>query len=814
MGNKHSAGELHHEAKLAASKFESDELHILKKTWDDLAERNDGKGIDKEIFLQYFPLTGLLGDRLFAQFDVKGNGLIDMDEFVTGLAVCSRGSVDDKIHFIFNMYDTSHDNTVSKEELTTLLNQVPTSVLHMAGINDVMDNAYNDEDGYVETSPSLSRSTSRVASPEPGSSSPLTPEREESPFSQGDEECDEKLSFSSGSSFDSVDQYTNHDIVEKAFEECDLNHEGRLKYEEFKMWVQRTPAILDYLESILPFVGRKEENISGDHKQKEALPMMQNARVVSNRRVQELQRMGSMSSLRIPSTGRPPTHSPRPNSVLSRTNTPDFFQGCSTPPEALGRSQSSGSLEGDEHRELEEQVKGLIYQAFEMTHSLTIRNGLQDFIDVHYGEAIFAPRKDSQIYKEIISKEGFLWKKGERMHFWNKRWYLMSGNCMYYYLHKDDVRPKGVIFLTGCLIDKIVDESSEMKGYFGIELLHQDLCTGEHHKHDRRVVYCKSDADRNEWLLQMQMAAHVVPIERDYVIGKELGKGRFSTVCDCVNKTTTVKYAVKIIEKAKIEPEEKALLRTEIAVLKLVNHPNIIKMEGIYETRTHMYIVMEKLTGGELFERIVGRPRFTEDEAAKLIRPLLESVGYLHDLGIVHRDIKPENVLCGDNFDEVKIADFGLSKMVLPTEKMDTACGTLSYVAPEVLTMQGYGQEADLWSIGVILFLILCGKLPFDGANHDDIINATIKAEIRVSPGVWTALSEEARDLIKKLLHKDPKERISARTALRHPFIVKLCPHHHRPKSHGHSNHSSRRSTPKMPASMSSNSIMSLNSAA
>ncbi|CAE7669535.1 mlkA, partial [Symbiodinium microadriaticum] len=225
----------------------------------------------------------------------------------------------------------------------------------------------------------------------------------------------------------------------------------------------------------------------------------------------------------------------------------------------------------------------------------------------------------------------------------------------------------------------------------------------------------------------MQHSAQVVPIEQDYVIGRELGRGRFSRVCECVHKVTGVRYAVKIIEKATIEPEEKSLLRTEIAVLKLVNHPNIIKLEGIYETRSHMYIVMEKLLGGELFERIVGKPRFSEEDAAKLIRPLLESVAYLHDLGIVHRDIKPENILCGENLDELKIADFGLSKMLLPKEKMDTACGTLSYVAPEVLTMQGYGQEADLWSVGVIMFLVLCGKLPFDGNNHDEIIRCTIQ---------------------------------------------------------------------------------------
>lgn len=303
----------------------------------------------------------------------------------------------------------------------------------------------------------------------------------------------------------------------------------------------------------------------------------------------------------------------------------------------------------------------------------------------------------------------------------------------------------------------------EMKGYFGFEITHQDMCTGEHHRHEKRVLYCKSEDERERWVSMLQHAAHVrtterkpvymfivwcdlaarlcslspmqvVPIEDDYVIGKELGRGRFSIVCECVHKMTGVHCAVKIIDKATIEPEEKSLLRTEIAVLKLVNHPNIIRMEGLYESKGYIYIVMEMLKGGELFERIVGRPRFSELEAAQLIKPLLESVAYLHDLGIVHRDLKPENILCGEELDDLKIADFGLSKMILPKEKMDAACGTLSYVAPEVLTMQGYGKEADLWSVGVIMFLLLCGKLPFDGDDHNEIIRSTIQVCMRIHP--------------------------------------------------------------------------------
>lgn len=182
-------------------------------------------------------------------------------------------------------------------------------------------------------------------------------------------------------------------------------------------------------------------------------------------------------------------------------------------------------------------------------------------------------------------------------------------------------------------------------------------------RHETRNLYCKTEAERDSWLTALQHAAQVIPIEEEYIIGRELGTGRFSVVCECVHKITGVVYAVKIIDKASIEAEDKALLRTEIAVLKLVNHPNIIKMQGVYESRNRLYIVMEKLVGGELFERIVGRPRFSEEEAAKLIRPLLESVAYLHDLGIVHRDIKPENILCGESLDDIKIADFGLSKV-------------------------------------------------------------------------------------------------------------------------------------------------------
>jgi hypothetical protein len=435
--------------------------------------------------------------------------------------------------------------------------------------------------------------------------------------------------------------------------------------------------------------------------------------------------------------------------------------GAASPTSQPGRPHRSMSQQSLGHFEgaydAEELARSYLIQAMETTLSQEMRAEIQEILAKHGGGIMTVENIEKEVYHKVVAMEDYMWKKGKSFfHKMTKRYYLLSGNCVYYYYRKEDVRPKGVIFIAGCLVERIKDKEMEMKGYYGFELVHQDLCSGEHHNHDRRIFFCGSEDARDKWVVAIQHAAHVVPIEDDYVIGRELGRGRFSVVCECVNKATGVHCAVKIIDKTTIEKSEKESLRTEIAVLKLVNHPNIIKLEGLYETRKYIYIVMEMLKGGELFERIVGRPRFSEAECRRLLRPLLESVAYLHDLGIVHRDLKPENILCGEELEDLKIADFGLSKMVMPKEKMDAACGTLSYVAPEVLTFQGYGKEADLWSVGVIMFLLLCGKLPFDG-DSQEIIRSTIQGDFKVNPTVWGKLSEDAKSLITSLLAKSPK---------------------------------------------------------
>jgi len=259
-----------------------------------------------------------------------------------------------------------------------------------------------------------------------------------------------------------------------------------------------------------------------------------------------------------------------------------------------------------------------------------------------------------------------------------------------------------------------------------------------------------------------------------YDIKEELGKGAFSVVKLVVNKTTGEKAAVKIIDKKSCTTEQDAKrLKTEVEILKKVNHPNIVGLKDMYETDSELYLVIELVTGGELFDKIVEKGQYTEKEASVIIHKLLEAIVYLHKINIAHRDLKPENLLLKSTNDtEVMLSDFGLSKIVGQESMMETACGTPYYVAPEVLSATGYDKEVDLWSVGVITYLLLCGFPPFYGESLPEVFEQIMKAEFEFPAPYWTDISAEAKDLISKLLVVDPKKRLSGADALKHPWIV------------------------------------------
>lgn len=257
--------------------------------------------------------------------------------------------------------------------------------------------------------------------------------------------------------------------------------------------------------------------------------------------------------------------------------------------------------------------------------------------------------------------------------------------------------------------------------------------------------------------------------EDHYELGKELGRGATSIVYKCEQRGTATQWAVKIINKK----VEKKIVSTEIGVLLKMNHPHVIRLKELYETDTQIYLVLELVTGGELFDRIVTRGYYSEKDAAKCVKDLLEALKYLHENDIVHRDLKPENLLYENNGDDarLKIADFGLSKIMEKEVMMNTVCGTPGYCAPEILKGRRYDCSVDLWSVGVITYILLCGYEPFFDDNEAEMFKKIIKVDYEFDPQWWSEVSENAKDLIRKLLSRDPKQRLTAAQALAHPWV-------------------------------------------
>ncbi|CAM8989304.1 unnamed protein product [Rhodiola kirilowii] len=263
-------------------------------------------------------------------------------------------------------------------------------------------------------------------------------------------------------------------------------------------------------------------------------------------------------------------------------------------------------------------------------------------------------------------------------------------------------------------------------------------------------------------------------LKERYNLGNKIGHGQYGTTFLCVEKETGKHYACKSIAKRKLlTADDVEDVRREIEIMHhLAGHPNVIRIKGAYEDAVAVHLVMELCGGGELFDRILMRGHYTERNAAKLARTVLEVVKACHDLGVMHRDLKPENFLfVNDEEDSPLMAiDFGLSVLFTPGEIFSDVVGSPFYLAPEVLRKR-YGPEADVWSAGVIIYILLCGVPPFWAETEEDIFEEILHGSIDFSLDPWPCISDSAKDLVKKMLVRDPRKRISASEALCHHWV-------------------------------------------
>jgi len=262
-------------------------------------------------------------------------------------------------------------------------------------------------------------------------------------------------------------------------------------------------------------------------------------------------------------------------------------------------------------------------------------------------------------------------------------------------------------------------------------------------------------------------------IEEYWDIKEKLGQGSFGTVRKCIRKKDGLVAAVKIIRKRDLNKKELKTLDREAEILTKATHPNCVLLYDIFDTKHHLYLVMEICEGGELFDAICEN-NFTEKDAAKVVKQITEALIYLHEKGIVHRDLKPENLLYATkDRKNIKLMDFGLAKALdNDDEALETRCGTLHYVAPEVLSKNPYTHACDFWSLGVVLYVLLCGYLPFYHEERAITVRLVRSGKFDFDDEEWAAVSDNAKDLIRKLLELDVNKRISGEEIMQHPFIT------------------------------------------
>jgi serine/threonine protein kinase len=346
---------------------------------------------------------------------------------------------------------------------------------------------------------------------------------------------------------------------------------------------------------------------------------------------------------------------------------------------------------------------------------------------------------------------------------WKTRVIILTTSSIYY-CRKNTENPKRMAIIKWKKVEAFT-EDNEVEERFGFKL---------GHGHNYQDFYTENVEMLETWLAHLSKVAIMSELEDDYAIIKEVGKGNYATVYLAQDLENHKQYCVKSMNKEIIRKTSRgpSAVISEIEIMRKVNHPMLVTLHRVYENEDFVHLVIDFIEGGDLFHRIQRKEKFPEDVASKFIANMLEGLKYLHSLNIVHRDLKPENILMvsNDNDYEFKICDFGLA--CIAGDDQILRCGSPGYVAPEILMKKSYNKKVDLFSAGIILYIIVSGRVPFYGNTSNEILIKNKECRLHFHEKYWKHISRDAIDLVLKLTDPDPNLRLSADKALRHPWIV------------------------------------------
>ena len=777
----------------------------LKDVWVDLYSRvtlnkNDPKeksiklnGLSKVVFNSYYNLPGIIGDRLFKVFDTNCNNSIELDEFVVGMKTLFFEDYEKNSKFIFDFYDFDQDGKINQEDIRVVLSYITltysdqNSEKKIADTNkisyknrlssqeelvDILNTCFTDKhikdskidyndfkyiieninsDIYLmiflfllekkpfsnknlESYEYHSRNNSRKASPNKSKNKKLlaspTKNANFSPYRR----------FHRHSSSINIENHSNTIL------NSEINNTATIS--PSKMDCSMSPVLCKVprkkntqnLKSKgiiqLQPLGEEEKQIFSGFKKNEK----------KEKEDIDLKRIDELTNVRK----RDASHIRDSDSPLK----PAFKQSKKIGGKTIKKEKkiNDNNIEFIDNEDDDEEKE----KKDEDDNSDKDSSSDSSFDDAEDLEKENEVNYQGKLYKFVNDK-------------FKELWFKLIYKDLYYYKNKNEKIHRGMHNLSGLFLKaEGLQDIKDRKMY----------CFSISFPSKNRVYYCDNETDYNNWIAALKKATGYTNLLDIYDIKQKLGKGKFGLVKLGINKETQQKVAVKIMNKNNMDSSDLELVRTEIEILKICQHPYIIKLYDIFENIDYIYIIMEYCSGGDLFSFIKKRNFILKEEKVVVFMyKLCKAVYYVHSYGIAHRDIKPENVLLTSESEDadVRLLDFGLSKIVGPNQKCTEPYGTLTYCAPEIILDKPYLKTVDSWSLGVMTYLMLSGSLPFSGKDEHEIAKNVVYSKVNFEKKpIWKEISNEAKDFITKLLEKDLKKRIEMKEALEHPWFKKF----------------------------------------
>ncbi len=723
--------------------------NYLAQIWRDLAKRSNEKkkGINKITFAKYYELPGLINERLFQVFDRDNNGYLDGKEFINGMIILFTESFNTLTKFIFTFYDFDQDGLITREDVRVVLSYVPLHTKNYSSKqlkyekNDYSDRVesqnelYNilniafgnketlNEEEFVDVIDNVSSDILILI---------LVYIMDKRPFNNETIKLFESITKTPES------ESISANIIDRTIASPSLQS-------KFK-----SPALLKVKNTII------QNKISS----KKFLDLYSGKPKINNN---VLSKENKIVSLKIPKN-EIKLNLGKIDSAREDDESKILF------PTRKKKISNLNPNSNNEHNLLKlQQFENFEKQkSFQGLESKKIKEDNKD--DKNNSDESFSVDSDNE--KESLNKisiyENYLNEinsEGKMKTYWVK----LIFKDIYFYKTKDSPMYKGMNNLSDVYIKTNDMYEYEGKNYYSFTIIFPKKT---------KTFYLEKKEDYETWISKLKSSINFTNINETYDIQEQIGKGKFAIVYKGIHKLTGRTVAIKILNKKDMTIIDLELVKTEMDVLKICQHPNIIKLYDIHENEENIYLIMEYCQGSDLFTYIEKRGyKLNEKRACEIIHKLCAAVYYLHSYGIVHRDLKPENIIMTDNTDnaDIRLLDFGLSKILGPTEKCSEPFGTISYVAPEVLKQKYYGREVDIWSIGIITYLLLCGCLPFDDEKSEkEIARQTIEDPVPYYPRLWKKLSEDAKNFVEGCLKKNPLERMNIKDVLEHNWIKKF----------------------------------------